>query len=99
MKEIKPKGWIIYDGFNTTYTEVESNLSTAKRFNWKITPLYSAQSLAEVKTDAVIEFNKSTVFGHSEGANEEYCKGFDEALEQLDNMAEDYANKLRGGEL
>ena len=42
MKALKPKGWLIDDGFNSVYTEAESNLSNAERFNWKITPLYES---------------------------------------------------------
>lgn len=42
MKDIKPKGWLIDDGFNPVYTEAKSNLSNAERFNWKITPLYES---------------------------------------------------------
>lgn len=57
-----------------------------------------AQSLADIRAEAVIEFNMSTVFGHGEGANKEYCRGFDEALEQLDNIATTYANKIKGAE-
>lgn len=98
MKEITPTGWLIDDGGAWQFTTKSEDLAVAKRFNWKITPLYSEQALADIRAEAVIEFNMSTVFGHGEGANKEYCRGFDEALEQLDNLATTYANKIKGAE-
>jgi len=53
MKEIKPTGWLIANDGAWQLTTKSDDLTVAKRFNWKVTPLYSEQSLAEIKAEAV----------------------------------------------
>lgn len=55
MKEIKPTGWLISDGVSLQFTTKTQDLVIAKRFDWKITELYSEQSIKDIKANAVIE--------------------------------------------
>ncbi len=83
MKEIKPKGWLINDGTGEFFTSKEGDLTVADRFNWKVAPLYSDQSLAEGKAEAVMGIIDTAWNGKS----------------QLDvDDITNYANKLKGGE-
>ena len=78
MKEITPTGWLIDDGGAWQFTTKSEDLAVAKRFNWKITPLYSEQTLADIRAEAVIEA-ADKVIRHNEHSFCIHCSLIDHA--------------------
>ena len=52
------------------------------------------QHLADIKADAVIECWESYLLSHGNAGDESYCKGFDDAMIQLENHFLQFSKRL-----
>lgn len=53
------------------------------------------QHLADIKADSVIECWESYLLSHGNAGDESYCKGFDDAMIQLENHFLQFSKRLR----